>query len=112
MTHTANFGSTLDLFSEHSTAPIAISMAGICTLFVLYWPRPETGVRTQITFGLLLAGVVDNLADRLIVGHVSDFIDVVPWFIFNMPDVAILTGFFGFVWDLPDVATRFLGWFR
>ena len=53
-----------------------------------------------------------NLADRLILGHVTDFIDVVPWFIFNLVDVAILAGFVGFVWDLPDVAARFIGWFR
>ena len=112
LTHTANYGSTLDLFSGHSTAMIVISTAGICTLFALYWPRPETGMRTQITFGLLLAGVVGNLVDRLFVGHVTDFIDVVPWFIFNVADVAILAGFVGFVWDIPDVAARFLGWFR
>ena len=112
LTYAANFGSTFDLFSGHSTALIAISMAGICTLFALYWPRPETGVRTQITFGLLLAGVAGNLADRLIVGHVTDFIDVVPWFIFNVADVAILVGFVGFVWDIPDVVARLLGWFR
>lgn len=112
LTHAANHGSTLDLFSGHSTALLVISTAGICMLFALYWPRPETGLRTQITFGLLLAGVVGNLVDRLILGHVTDFIDVVPWFIFNVADVAILAGFIGFIWDLPDVATRLLGWFR
>ena len=69
-------------------------------------------MRTQITFGLLLAGVVGNLAGRLIVGHVTDFIDVVPWFIFNVADVSILVGFVGFAWDIPDVVARLPGWFR
>ena len=111
LTHLANFGSTLDLFSGHSTVLIAGSVAGICALFALYWPRPETGVRTQVTFGLMLAGAVGNIADRVVFGHVTDFIDIVPWFIFNVADVAILMGLIGFAWDIRDVTDRFLSWF-
>lgn len=111
LTHAANFGSTLDLFSGHSIVLIAGSVAGICALFALYWPRPETGVRTQITFGLMLAGAVGNVVDRVVFGHVTDFIDIVPWFIFNVADVVILLGLIGFAWDIRDVTTRFLGWF-
>ena len=111
-THLANSGNTLDLFSGHSTVLIAASVVAICALFALYWPRPETGVRTQVAFGLMLSGAVGNIADRAVFGHVTDFIDVFPWFIFNVADMAILIGLIGFAWDIPDVTTRFLSWFN
>lgn len=109
LTHVTNTGNTLDLFSGHTTALIAISATGICLLFALYWSRAKTGARTQVTFGLMLAGAAGNLVDRLVLGHVTDFIDVVPWFIFNVADVSILVGLMGFFWDIPDVAG---GYFR
>ena len=108
LTHTANFGSTLDLFSGHTIALVIVSMIGIGVLMALHWPRPKTGVRIQVTFGLMLAGTVGNLIDRVIFGHVTDFIDVVPWFIFNVADVSILIGVISFAWDIPGEARRFL----
>ena len=44
----------------------------------------------------------------------TDFIDVVPWFTFNVADMSILIGFIGFAWDLPDATARSLtrlGWY-
>ena len=107
LTHVVNTGNTLDLFSGHTTVLIAISVTGIGLLFALYWYRTRTGARAQVTFGLLLAGAAGNLVDRLVLGHVTDFIDVVPWFIFNVADVSILLGLVGFVWDIPEVSGVF-----
>ena len=92
LTHAANSGATLDLFSGHTTALVLASMAAVGVLIVLYLPRPKTGVRPQVAFGLMLAGATGNLVDRVVLGHVVDFIDVAPWFIFNVADVAILAG--------------------
>lgn len=108
LTHAANLGATLDLFSGHTIALIVASAAGIGLLMALYWPRPKTGARPQIAFGLMLAGAMGNLIDRLAFGHVIDFIDILPWFIFNVADIAILFGLIGFAWDIPDVTARLL----
>lgn len=107
LTHATNFGSTLDLFSGHTIMLIAVSAIGIGALMALHWPRPKTDARTQITFGLMLAGATGNLIDRVVFGHVTDFIDMVPWFIFNVADVAILIGFFSFALDVPRETRRF-----
>jgi len=56
----------------------------------------------------MLAGVTGNLADRVILGHVTDFIDVASWFIFNVADVAILVGLLGFMVDTPGEAAAFV----
>ncbi len=108
LTHAANLGATLDLFSGHTIALIVASATGIGLLMALYWPRPKTDLRPQIAFGLMLAGAMGNLIDRLAFGHVIDFIDILPWFIFNVADMAILIGLVGFAWDIPDVTARLL----
>ena len=95
---------------SHSSSSSTI---GIGVLFAFYRPRPNTGIRPQLTFGLMLAGAVGNLVDRVVFGQVTDFIDIVPWFIFNVADMSILIGLIGFAWDLPDVTARSLtrlGW--
>ena len=45
-----------------------------------------------VAFGLLAGGAVGNLADRVRLGHVTDFIDLPPWPPFNLADVAITAG--------------------
>ena len=71
-------------------------------LFVLYWPHPKTGVRAQLSFGLMIAGMIGNLVDRVVFGHVIDFINIVPWFIFNAADASILLGIVFFACDVPS----------
>ena len=113
LTHVTNSGSALELFSGHTIALIVVSTIGIGVLFAFYRPRPNTGIRPQLTFGLMLAGAVGNLVDRVVFGQVTDFIDIVPCFIFNVADMSILIGLIGFAWDLPDVTARSLtrlGW--
>jgi hypothetical protein len=46
----------------------------------------------RIAFGLQLGGAFGNLFDRVRIGHVTDFIDIGPWPIFNIADSAIVTG--------------------
>jgi signal peptidase II len=42
--------------------------------------------------GLLIGGSVSNLADRLRLGHVTDFLDVTWWPAFNLADSFICVG--------------------
>jgi len=45
----------------------------------------------RLALGLQLGGAIGNLADRLRLGHVTDFVDFGPW-VFNLADVAIILG--------------------
>ena len=47
----------------------------------------------MIGFGLVLGGGIGNLADRLRLGYVTDFIDRSSRGAFNVADVAILLGY-------------------
>lgn len=67
-------------------------------VFLLFMRRHFTyvSVLSRIAFGLLLGGIAGNLTDRLIYGHVIDFLSFnlmgYPWPAFNVADSAICTG--------------------
>ncbi len=74
------------------------AVAGIAAILVLYyfWRIPRTNDRLLGALGLLLAGIVGNVTDRLRLGFVIDFIDVQfgNWHYptFNVADAAICVG--------------------
>ncbi len=45
-----------------------------------------------VAIGLLAGGALGNLADRVRVGEVTDYIDVLTWPPFNLADIAITLG--------------------
>lgn len=47
-----------------------------------------------VAFSLILGGAIGNLFDRIVLGHVIDFIDLRVWPVFNIADSAITVGAF------------------
>jgi signal peptidase II len=45
-----------------------------------------------VALGLVLGGSLSNLADRVRLGHVTDFLDVRWWPAFNLADTFIVVG--------------------
>ncbi|MEI8012968.1 MAG: signal peptidase II, partial [Candidatus Omnitrophota bacterium] len=45
-----------------------------------------------VGFSLIMGGAVGNLVDRIMLGHVIDFIDLRIWPVFNIADSAITAG--------------------
>ncbi len=67
----------------------AAVVAALLTLFGRYCRRRPWA---RISLGFIVGGAVSNLLDRLILGHVRDFIDFSFWPAFNPADVAICAG--------------------
>ncbi len=108
VTHVTNAGSAFHLLNVPTITIFVASAVGISVLFALYWTRPKTDIRSQLSFGLMVAGVFGNLIDRVAFGHVTDFIDIFPWFVFNVADASIGIGLIGFVWGLLAEIARSL----
>lgn len=75
-----------------------------CVL-VVWLMRTPTSARLQlVAISLILAGAVGNLIDRVLLGHVIDFIDVYyahyHWPVFNLADSAICLGAFLLLVDM------------
>lgn len=91
-THIGNTGSAFGLFGGQNFVLIVASFVGVVILLAFYRSHPHPTLAIKGSLGLMLAGALGNLVDRLINGHVTDFIDVGPWYIFNIADSAIVVG--------------------
>lgn len=59
---------------------------------VIYVMRTPSQVWNDAVLGLILGGTVGNGYDRVLVGTVTDFVNVHFWPVFNVADSAISTG--------------------
>lgn len=88
LTHIRNSGAVFGLMADPTLLIIVSTLAGIFVLFLyLFHPAFQRPFLT-LGLGLLLGGAVGNLVDRLILGYVTDFIDIRVWPIFNLADSA------------------------
>ncbi len=66
--------------------------AGLALLAGVLWKRRRAPWPELALYGVVLAGALGNLGDRLLRGYVVDFIYVHHWPIFNVADVLLVGG--------------------
>ena len=96
LVHVGNTGAAWSMLAGKSTF---LALLAFVTLGAIYLWRHELGLRlrvVQLSFGLLCGGIVGNLVDRMVHGHVIDFLDfhfgsyIYPTF--NIADSGICVG--------------------
>lgn len=97
-THTHNTGSAFGIFQGQNAPLILVSFVGIAILIMIYRSQPQPTNLLRLSIGLQLGGALGNLLDRMRLGHVTDFIDVGPWPVFNLADASIVTGLVLLAW--------------
>ena len=96
---TKNKGAVFGMGQGQRTLFVGVSIAAIVFIFYLFLSSDRQRLY-QIILGMLLAGVLGNLYDRVKYGYVRDMIHalpnwphVFPW-IFNVADTLLCTGVF------------------
>ena len=65
----------------------------VALVIIYYYPRvPASDWTLRLAMGLQLGGALGNLVDRITVGHVTDFISVGTFPVFNIADSSISVG--------------------
>lgn len=77
--------------------PLIIVMTSIVIILILkYIKSTNPNKYEKLCYGLIIAGAIGNLIDRVIYGYVIDFLDFnlfgYPFPIFNLADTAIVLG--------------------
>ncbi|HCE16382.1 MAG TPA: signal peptidase II [Anaerolinea thermolimosa] len=90
--HWYNSGVAFGLFQ--GKGDIFMILAILVALAIIYfYPRvPASDWSLRLAMGLQLGGAVGNLIDRLTLGHVTDFISVGTFPVFNVADSSITIG--------------------
>jgi signal peptidase II len=91
-THVRNTGAAFGLLPQLSGIFIVVALVVIVGIIVYYRQLAQASLLLRIALGLQLGGAAGNLIDRLIFGHVTDFIDFRVWPVFNVADSAIVIG--------------------
>ena len=108
-TLTFNTGAAFSLF-EGFGGVIAIVAMGVSVYLIVEIWRWRGGWLEGAAYGLILAGALGNLTDRLLHGEVVDFVHVhYGWFnfpVFNVADSAITIGAAAWIWLLIVDARR------
>ncbi len=95
--HVQNTGSAFGIFQDQSFILTIVAIVGVTVILsiLLFLRSRFQFLRTMpnlIGLSLMLAGSTGNLIDRLTVGHVTDFLDVGFWPVFNIADSSLVIG--------------------
>lgn len=90
-----NTGGAWSIFDNHSYFFILFSIIAVIILIKFMFSF-KNNLRNNIAFSLTIGGILSNLADRIFLGHVRDFLDFklfgYNYPIFNIADIAIVIG--------------------
>ncbi len=101
ITHVENTGAAFGLFAESTAqwkvaALVTFSLAALIIVAVLLWKSSHSVSTMTVGLSLILGGAFGNLWDRVVDGHVIDFLDfhigTYYWPAFNVADSAIVVG--------------------
>jgi len=97
LVYAQNTGAAFSIFTGNNSILAGLAFLEMVILLVYFfvirrqYPPLNTGWNTAAS-GLILGGIIGNLVDRIRLGHVTDFISVGPWPIFNIADSAGVVG--------------------
>ena len=104
LNYVQNMGSAFGLLTNQVFLIVVAVAVIIGSLFIYYRWRFFGSVLARVGMGLVLAGALGNLIDRLRYGYVIDFIDFVYWPVFNAADTSIVVGVIILVYVLLKMA--------
>jgi signal peptidase II len=90
--HVQNTGIAFGLFGSRTSLVIAVTAVAVTAMLLFFARSGRRHPILPVALGLVLGGSIANLIDRVRLGHVTDFLDLVAWPAFNLADTFIVVG--------------------
>jgi signal peptidase II len=90
--HVQNSGIAFGLFASATGFVILLTLVAVAWMLVYFYRSGARHPLLPIAVGLLIGGSLSNLADRVRLGYVTDFLDLRYWPAFNLADSFIVVG--------------------
>jgi signal peptidase II len=87
-----NSGAAFGLFPSGSFMFAAVAILVCLGILTFYNRIADSAFPLRLALGLILGGALGNLADRVRLGYVVDYVDLRWWYVFNLADSAIVIG--------------------
>jgi signal peptidase II len=98
ISHVTNTGVAFGLFPDGNLLFTLVALI-VSIVIIVYNFRLTPGHRLlRLALGLQVGGALGNLIDRLQQGYVTDFMDFGPWPVWNVADLAVVSGTVLLVW--------------
>lgn len=92
LTHVRNSGIAFGLFSDWTSAIAALTGIVVAGLLIHFARTGAGHPILPVALGLLAGGSASNLADRVRLGYVTDYLHLPYWPSFNLADTFIVIG--------------------
>lgn len=92
ITYVRNYGAAFGILQSQTLLLVALSIG---VIFFVWCNRNKLSGYPkvfQVGLGMALGGALGNLVDRIRLGYVVDFLDFHFWPVFNLADIAIVSG--------------------
>ena len=90
--HVQNSGIAFGLFAQATSLVILVTAAAVLWMLVFFARSGRRHPVLPVALGLVIGGSVSNLADRIRLGHVTDFLKLTFTAAFNLADTFIVVG--------------------
>ena len=90
--HVQNTGIAFGFFAGATSVVTIVTAVAIVWMLTFFARSGARHPALPAALGLLAGGSISNLADRVRLGHVTDFIDFSYWPAFNLADTFIVVG--------------------
>ena len=92
ITYILNPGAAFGILEDQTGFFVVVAFAMVAAV-IWYYPRIPARYRLlRFGIGLLVGGAIGNAIDRIRYGFVVDFLDFRVWPVFNVADMAIVSG--------------------
>jgi len=95
ITYAKNTGAGFSILTGNN---ILLAILSIVIIGVIIYYFPRFSGREQIFAAIIIGGASGNVVDRILLGHVVDFIYLSFWPTFNIADSAIVIGAIGMIY--------------
>jgi signal peptidase II len=95
--YTENPGIAFSFLRGSNPTLLLLAVVAVTIAMLVFWARSrEGGKLAALGFGLIVGGAIGNIVDRLVYGHVIDFLHLHigdrTLFVFNLADTALTLG--------------------
>lgn len=106
ITYVRNYGAAFGILEHQTLFFIAVAISMLIVVTYLYSRIPTDNWVLHLGLGFLAGGTLGNLIDRIKNGYVVDFFDFRIWPVFNMADIAIVSGVSCIIYSLVYLSDK------